>query len=302
MLFSATVTAKTREQAQKMMQEPLLIDVPDQGDSRPDIEHLYFVAEQRDKIEVLRKLMHSLQVKRALVFVNRAEDIEITVAKLNHHGLKAAGLHGGSFKNERKQSLIEFRKGKLQLLVASDLAARGLDIPGVEYVFNLDLPEQPQVYLHRAGRTGRAGAKGTALCILNPREAGWIERFERVLKIEIKAKTIARGQLFDSRKRPEDYKPAAKKPAVAAPAAATRKPSAERSEQPAERPRWQPPATLARPAAGASQTAGHSERSRPTQAAVKTKQTIKSAGHSSVAPWAKPGTKPNKPNQGRKKK
>ncbi|WP_346353867.1 DEAD/DEAH box helicase [Azotosporobacter soli] len=305
MLFSATITPKTLEQAQKMMNQPVLVDIPDSGDSRPDIEHFYFVAEQRDKIEVLRKLVFALEVDRALVFVNRGEDIEITVAKLNHHGLKAAGLHGSSFKTDRKQSLEDFRKGKAKLLVASDLAARGLDIPGVAFVFNLDLPEEPQVYLHRAGRTGRAGKKGTALCILNPREAALMGRFEKVLKLSIKAKTIAKGRLFDSHKKVEDYvKTPLKKTAAGDKAAAperrlSAKPVQSGAGKPGDRPDWRPPATFVRPGAKAAvkpseRQSEAGEGKRPAGAKMaKPKSFAKSEGHSNLAPWAKPGTKPS---------
>ena len=92
-----------------------------------------------------------------------------------------------------------FRNGKIQLLVASDLAARGLDIPGVEFVFNLDLPEDPEVYLHRAGRTGRAGESGVAISIVSPREAALIAQYEKVLQIKMLPKHITHGKVFDKR-------------------------------------------------------------------------------------------------------
>lgn len=301
MIFSATITKKTRETADNLLREAQLIDIPDSGASRPDIEHFYFVAEQRDKIEMLRKLVFALKVERALVFVNRGDDIETTVAKLNHHGLKAVGLHGSSFKQSRKESLQEFRNGKAQLLVASDIAARGLDIPGVAFVFNLDLPEEPQVYLHRAGRTGRAGNKGTALCILNPREAAMIERFAKVLKLDFKAKTIARGQLLDSHK--QEFPKAPPKKAIAEKNGTVKKPGQageESTKKTDERKKWQPPAQL--PVRPGMKSAVKSEDAlqgtkKSDGFAGKGKVVSRPETRSALPPWAKPGTKPNKGNK-----
>lgn len=201
MLFSATITSKTLDRAKELMREPKVITVVGQSDVAPDISHMYFLTEQRDKIEVLRKLVRNINVERALVFVNRSDDIEITAAKLNYEGLKAAGLHGSLVTGDRKKAIEDFRSGKIQLLVATDLAARGLDIPGVAYVFNLDMPEDPQVYLHRVGRTGRAGQSGTAISIVAQREAALINKYEKVLKINILAKRLSRGRIFDLNRR-----------------------------------------------------------------------------------------------------
>lgn len=201
LLFSATITKTAQDRAKEFMRDPEVVTVMGQSGVAPGIHHMYFLTEQRDKIEVLRKLLNSIKVERALIFINRSDNIEVTVAKLNHFGFKAAGTHGSLGKEERKKSIEDFRSGKIQLLVATDLAARGLDIPGVAYVFNLDLPEDPQAYLHRAGRTGRTGQSGTIISIIAAREAVLINKYEKVLKIDISAKQIARGRVFDVKKR-----------------------------------------------------------------------------------------------------
>jgi superfamily II DNA/RNA helicase len=201
MLFSATITPQTLERSSLFLNDPAIITVKQQATGVADgINHMYFVCEQRDKVEVLRKLVHSTKLKKALVFINRSEDLELTADKLNYHGLKAAPIHGTFLQADRKKSLEDFRNGKVQLLVASDLAARGLDIPGVEYVFNMDLPEDPAVYLHRVGRTGRAGQAGSAISIISQREFDLIQHYEKVLKITIRAKQIAHGRITDLRK------------------------------------------------------------------------------------------------------
>jgi len=198
LLFSATITPAALLRTKEVMQNPEVILVKAQTEVPPDIAHMYFLTEQRDKIEVLRKLTIHMKVGQALVFINQSEAIETTVAKLNYHGLAAAGIYGTAVKADRQKALEDFRTGKVRLLVASDLAARGLDIPGVEYVFNLELDEEPQIYQHRVGRTGRAGHSGTAVSIVTKKEAALITTIEKMLKIRIPAKQMLRGRIVDS--------------------------------------------------------------------------------------------------------
>lgn len=199
LLFSATITPEALARANELTSVPEVIMVKEQGTVAPDIAHMVFLSEQRDKIEVLRKLAHSMHFQRALIFINNSGDIELTVAKLNYMGLKAAGIHGNFTKGDRKKALEDFRSGKVHLLVASDIAARGLDIAGIEQVIHLDVPEDPQVYLHRAGRTGRAGQSGTSIALATRRENSLIRQCEKVLKIRIMPKRIVRGGIEDVR-------------------------------------------------------------------------------------------------------
>lgn len=198
LLFSATITTVALERAKELTRDPEFIAVAGQTDIPADISHMYIVCEQRDKIEVLRKLVAHLNGEQALVFVNHSETIETTVLKLNYHGLTAAGIYGTAVKADRRKALDDFRSGKVRLLVASDLAARGLDIPGVAYVFNLELTEDPQVYLHRVGRTGRAGRSGTAISLVTRKETELIARFQKVLKIKLAAKQLLMGKIADA--------------------------------------------------------------------------------------------------------
>jgi superfamily II DNA/RNA helicase len=198
LLFSATVTAKTLERAKEFVETFELVKAGGAASEKPDIRHLYVISEHRDKIEALRKLAAALKMERGLVFVNKTDDIEITTAKLNYMGLKVAGLHGGNEKLDRKKALDDFRAGRIQLLVASDIAARGLDIAGVDTVINLDMPDNAQLYLHRVGRTGRAGRSGTAVSIVAVQEKAAIEQFAKSLKLQITAKQLAHGRLFDA--------------------------------------------------------------------------------------------------------
>ena len=197
LLFSATITSVALDRAGEIMSDPEIIQIKGQTEVPPNISHVHFVAEQRDKLDLLRKLANHMNVTQGLVFINQGDAIETTVMKLNHHGVSAAGLFGDATKSERQKALADFRSGKTRLLVASDLAARGLDIPGVAFVFNLDMPEDPQIYLHRAGRTGRAGQSGTAVSIITKNEAIMISKIERVFKIKVPARQLLRGAIVE---------------------------------------------------------------------------------------------------------
>ncbi|MDT8903603.1 DEAD/DEAH box helicase [Anaeroselena agilis] len=199
LLFSATMTPAALERAKEVMRDPEVIAANGQTEIPSDISHMYFVCEPRVKFELLRKLAAHLNVEQALVFINQSEAIETTVMKLNYHGLTAAGIYGTAGKADRQKALEDFRSGKVRLLVASDLAARGLDIPGVKYVFNLELPEDPQIYLHRVGRTGRAGQSGTAISLVTGKEIELIAKLEKVLRIKLTSKDLLSGKVVDSR-------------------------------------------------------------------------------------------------------
>ena len=193
LLFSATAPKKALERAD-FLADPEVIRV-EAGEIEPSsIENFYVITPFRDKIETLRKLVHSLPVKRGLVFINRSFDAEKTLEKLQFEGIRAASLLGSNNKLARKNAVAAFRRGQVQLLVSTDLAARGLDIEGIDYVFNLDLPDTAQIYLHRAGRTGRAGAKGVAVTLADIKEAYKLEQLEKKLGRKFSALKWARKQ------------------------------------------------------------------------------------------------------------
>lgn len=197
LIFSATISQKTIIKAKEFMKEPKII-VGEENVKVPDsIEHMYFIAEQRDKIEVLRKLIGILDPSKAIVFVNTKNTIDISTAKLKYHGVNAQAIQGADKKLDRKTIMEGFRNGKIKVLVASDIAARGLDIEGVTHIFNLDIPEDPESYLHRVGRTGRNGNHGVAVSIVTQREIQLIKKYENKFKISITAKEMYKGKIFD---------------------------------------------------------------------------------------------------------
>ena len=197
LLFSATIPVAALEKAAELTKDAVVVAVQSATAVPSEISHLYFVVETRDKIEFLRKLLASLQVERALVFINTSAAIEETVAKLSHHGVTTTGIHGSSIKKDRQGAMESFRDGRSRVMVASDLAARGLDIPGVSCVINLELPEDPQAYQHRAGRTGRAGATGLTVSIVDRAEENRIAFLQKKLNIRILPKKLAFGKIVD---------------------------------------------------------------------------------------------------------
>ena len=163
-----------------------------------NIEHLYVVCEARDKPDVLRSLIHALRPERAMVFVHRSETAEKVAAKLAHHQIPAADLHGAREKQDRKQAMEDFRSAEVRVLIASDVAARGIDIQGITHIVNLDPPSESKAYLHRVGRTARAGARGQAVTLVTEDEVRLIRRYEAELGIEMHAMRLRDGRLLSA--------------------------------------------------------------------------------------------------------
>lgn len=185
LFFSATAPKKALERAD-FLNHPEVIRVKESPEELSRRAHFCCMVPFRDKAAMVRKLTRRLGVKRGLVFINRAFDAERTLSKLQYEGIRAGSLLGHSGKMERKQAIADFEKGKLQLLLSTDLAARGLDMEGIDYVFNLDLPDSAQLYQHRAGRTARAGASGTVITLADAKEAVKLAELEKKLDVQIR--------------------------------------------------------------------------------------------------------------------
>lgn len=179
---SATIESQTRETMLGLSPTATMIEAG-KAAVNENIEHLYLVCEERDKPEVLRKLVHATNAERCIVFVHRNDIAERIASRLAHHKIPVADLNAALNKVDRKRAMDGIRSGAFRVLVASDVAARGLNIPGVSHVFNLDAPTLSKAYLHRVGRTGRAGAKGTAISLFTDVEARLVRRYEAELDI-----------------------------------------------------------------------------------------------------------------------
>jgi superfamily II DNA/RNA helicase len=161
-----------------------------------DIEHLYVVCEERDKPDVLRKLLHALRPERAMVFAHRSETAAKVAETLAYHRIPAADLHAANDKWARKQAMDDFRDARVRVLIASDVGGRGLDIKGVTHVLNLDVPTLSKAYLHRVGRTGRAGARGQAVTLMTKDDVRLVRRFETELGIVMHRVRLREGQVI----------------------------------------------------------------------------------------------------------
>jgi superfamily II DNA/RNA helicase len=148
------------------------------------VQGLAIVAD-REKREALRRLIRTEQVKNALIFCNRKRDVEILFRSLQRHGFNVAALHGDMPQAKRTETLDKFKEGEVSLLVASDVAARGLDIVGLSHVFNFDVPMHAEDYVHRIGRTGRAGREGRAFTLATPDDGKYTDAIVRLIGREV---------------------------------------------------------------------------------------------------------------------
>ncbi|WP_068773962.1 DEAD/DEAH box helicase [Paenibacillus sp. FJAT-26967] len=202
LFFSATIPSEITEAADAWMTDPVEIRInPDQR-TASTLEHLSFNCEARDKIDTLRRIVRLYNPPKAMVFVNATADVSDVVSKLQHLGLSVDALYGEAGKQQRANVMQSFRDGKFQLLLATDVAARGLDIDQVTHVINLDMPLNAESYLHRAGRTGRMGRSGTVISIVAPKERFIISKFRKSLRISIDEKEMYEGKVVDAGEAP----------------------------------------------------------------------------------------------------
>ena len=180
-LVSATISSRTIETTKSIMKEPRFLKVDTSNNIPNTIEHRFATTTYKNKIDRLRKLIVHTKAAKSLVFVNTANEIKKIVSELKYHGVKVASLHGDDNKMDRKATMEKYRTGKLSVLIASDIAARGLDIKDVTHVFNVDMPDTVDGYLHRVGRTGRSGKAGVAISIVTSQERAVLQKHEKAL-------------------------------------------------------------------------------------------------------------------------
>jgi ATP-dependent RNA helicase RhlE len=180
-LISATLSGSVKRLAEQILTKPKLIEVDSMGTSADTVEQIVYPVEKEKKAELLSYLIGSRNYKRVLVFVRKKELSDEVAKELNLSGLKTAVIHGGKSSGDRARALEGFKEGKIRVLVATDIAARGLDIPELSVVMNYDIPHVTGDYIHRIGRTGRAGAKGLAITLISPTEMVALKDVERLM-------------------------------------------------------------------------------------------------------------------------
>jgi len=200
--YSATMAPEIERITNEFLSNAVKIEVARQATSAETIEQrLIRITPSRkdrsfaDKREVLRALIRSEgeACTNAIIFCNRKMDVDVVAKSLKQHGFNAAPIHGDLDQSVRTRTLDGFRDGTLHLLVASDVAARGLDIPAVSHIFNFDVPSHPEDYVHRIGRTGRAGRSGKAITIATPADDKYLAAIEQLVKQPIPQGTLPEG-------------------------------------------------------------------------------------------------------------
>jgi ATP-dependent RNA helicase DeaD len=182
LLFSATMPEPIRRIAERFMDNPQLVKVKAKEMTVPNIEQYYLEVQEKRKFDILTRLLDIQAPELAIVFGRTKRRVDELAEALNLRGYAAEGIHGDLSQAKRLSVLRKFKEGAIEILVATDVAARGLDISGVTHVYNFDIPQDPESYVHRIGRTGRAGKTGMAMTFVTPRETGQLHNIEKTTK------------------------------------------------------------------------------------------------------------------------
>ncbi|WP_226677934.1 DEAD/DEAH box helicase [Mesobacillus jeotgali] len=197
LLFSATLPETVEKSIKRLAKDPEIINVKkDETIDAAKVEHIYFLSEQRDKIKVLEKIAR-LDGTKSLVFIKDIANLTIAAEKLKFKDIHVGQLHSDLDKQDRQRYLNKFRDGNGEMLLVTDIAARGLDIKGVTHVVHYDFPREQDQYVHRSGRTGRFGAEGIVISIVNEREERDLKRFCKALNITPVQKEFYGGKIVD---------------------------------------------------------------------------------------------------------
>ncbi|HEY3920123.1 MAG TPA: DEAD/DEAH box helicase [Stellaceae bacterium] len=181
LFFSATMPPEIRRLADAFLMNPKEVTVAPPASPAALVTQGLAIVTEMGKRDALRRLIRSEDVKNAIIFCNRKRDVDVLYRSLSKHGFDAAALHGDMPQSKRTETLERFRNGEVRLLVASDVAARGLDIEGMSHVFNFDVPIHAEDYVHRIGRTGRAGREGRAFTLATPDDGRFVEAIQQLI-------------------------------------------------------------------------------------------------------------------------
>jgi len=181
LFFSATMPPEIRRLADAFLMNPKEISVAPPASPATTVTQGLAIVSDMGKREALRRLIRSEDVKNAIIFCNRKRDVDVLFRSLTKHGFDAAALHGDMPQSKRTETLERFKNSEIRLLVASDVAARGLDVQGMSHVFNFDVPIHAEDYVHRIGRTGRAGREGRAFTLATPEDGRFVEAIQQLI-------------------------------------------------------------------------------------------------------------------------
>lgn len=190
LLFSATMSREIRNLAQRYQEDPEFLKVVHQELTVPETQQVYFEVKEKMKLDLLSRLLDIYNPNLSLVFCNTKRRVDRLVGHLQVRGYLVDGLHGDLTQRQRDRVMSKFRKGAIEVLVATDVAARGIDVEDIEVVFNYDVPNDDEYYVHRIGRTGRAGKKGKAFTFVSGKEIYQLRDIQRYTKTKIHQQQI----------------------------------------------------------------------------------------------------------------
>lgn len=195
LFFSATMPPEIKKLADKFLSNPKVIEVAARSSTSTNIEQFFVnVPGFKQKSQAFFKLYEQEDVKNAFVFCNRKRDISDVCKSMRSRGIKVIGLHGDMEQSERTEALGKFKAGEVDIMVCSDVAARGLDVQQVSHVFNWDVPNHAEDYVHRIGRTGRAGAKGRAFSLVTPNDEKQVAAIQKLINKQVEVLDLGIGQ------------------------------------------------------------------------------------------------------------
>ena len=181
LMFSATMPKEIRAMAGQMLTDPVEIRVPAESPAADTVQQVLYHVDQSSKLDLLGHLLKDAEMTRALVFTRTKHGADRVARRLARSGIACEAIHSNKSQNTRTKTLENFKRGRTRVLVASDIASRGLDVDDISHVVNYDLPHEPKVYVHRIGRTGRAGAKGQAISFCTGEQRAELRDIERLL-------------------------------------------------------------------------------------------------------------------------
>jgi len=193
LLFSATMPQSIAKLADSVLDQPFRFQVAPQESVIREIQQEVMFVQQSDKRHLLIQIIRQGQIGQAIVFMRTKHRANRLAQQLNRAKINATAIHGNKSQAARERALLSFRKGQTQILVATDIAARGLDIDGVSHIFNFDLPNETESYVHRIGRTGRAGRSGIAIAFCAPEEYDYLKSIEEMMGIQIPTSKTDQG-------------------------------------------------------------------------------------------------------------
>jgi ATP-dependent RNA helicase RhlE len=189
-MFSATMDSGAARMAREFLHEPERVSIGDKAAPPPSIQQTICPVTAGQKSQILLALLARPEVESAIVFTRTRDRTDRVAKALKHHGLRAVPIHGDRSQGQRNAALAGFRKGTFRIMVATDVAARGLDIDGVSHVINFDLPDEAENYIHRIGRTARMGREGVAISLVTPEDRMTLGKIERALGMRLDRETI----------------------------------------------------------------------------------------------------------------